>query len=117
MAGCGLDGQAAPTPTPIAIRTSSATGTSLALVAKAAPTPTATPAVKPLTLLVGGTGGDGVYLRRSPGDGERIKAWPDGAKMTVIGVDRIVGGKTWKNVRDPDGNEGWVLGDYLVPER
>lgn len=83
----------------------------------ATPSPTSVPTAQPKvkTYTVGNTNGLGVYLRRSAGGPDKIKAWPDGTVMTVIGGDQIVNGTTWKNVRDPDGNEGWMVADYLVP--
>ncbi|MDO8671699.1 MAG: hypothetical protein Q7O66_09770, partial [Dehalococcoidia bacterium] len=41
----------------------------------------------PLTLFVGNTDGAGVFLRGSPNGNERIKAWPEGTAMTVVGQD------------------------------
>lgn len=116
--------QARPTPSP--------KPTALAIAPTAPPTPTspaasptpvpappsptaAPPTATPSAYLVANTGGDGVYLRRAPGSDERIKAWPDRTRLTVAGADRQVGGKTWRNVKDPDGNVGWVLADYLEP--
>jgi len=83
------------------------------------PVPSATPVPPTATaastsLVVGNTGGDGAWLRRSPGTGEQVKAWPDGTKMTLAGKDQQVDGKTWRNVKDPAGNTGWMLADYLV---
>ena len=34
--------------------------------------------------------------------------------MVVVGEDGQAGGGTWKNVRDSDGNEGWLATEYLV---
>ncbi len=66
------------------------------------------------TLTVAHTGGDGVYLRRTPNLSDRLKAWPDGTKMVRVGEDRAAEGVAWKNVRDPDGRVGWVPAQYLV---
>jgi len=76
------------------------------------PRPTATPA--PADVVVGNTGGSGVYVRRAPVEGATIKAWPDGTRLTVVGEDRQAGGGTWRNVRDPGGDVGWVPAQYLV---
>lgn len=80
--------------------------------ASTAPPPEPSPTAAP-SLLVGNTGGLGVFIRRTPA-GDQIRAWPDGATMTVIGEDKQAEGRTWKNVRDPDGNNGWVAAEYLV---
>jgi hypothetical protein len=45
---------------------------------------------------------------------DRVTAWPDGTAMTVVGEDRQAEGRTWKNVRDPAGNTGWIPLEYLV---
>jgi hypothetical protein len=34
--------------------------------------------------------------------------------MTVVGPAQNTGGQEWKNVRDPDGNSGWVASAFLV---
>ena len=101
---------AAPSPasSPVAVTTANASATA-ASAPIAEPSPTATSS----TLVVGNTGGDGAFIRRTPG-GDTIRAWPDGAEMVVVGEDGQAEGGTWKNVRDPDGNEGWVATEYLV---
>jgi len=92
-----------PAPTPVATTTPPPAPT-------ASPVPTATP----VALIVGKTDGDGIWIRASPPVGDKLKAWPDGTSMVVVGPDQTVMGKTWKNVRDPDGNVGWVAGEYLL---
>jgi len=74
------------------------------------PEPTSPP---PIALFVANTDGSGVYLRRTAGDAERIKAWGDGTRMLVVGADETNGGQTWKRVQDPDGNVGYVPSAYL----
>jgi hypothetical protein len=65
-------------------------------------------------LLVTNVGTDGLSLRRSPGVGQRIKVWPDGSALTDLGETAEQSGKTWRRVRDPEGNEGWAAADFLV---
>ena len=77
-------------------------------------TPQPTPTYAPSTVYVGNTGGDGVALRKAPGSNERLKAWADGAKLTVIDYEQLADGQAWRNVRDPDANVGWVMAQYLV---
>jgi hypothetical protein len=79
------------------------------------PEPSPTPAPEPAVMQVANTGGLGVYMRRTPTVDERIRAWVEGTRMTVIGPDQVVGGTTWRNVKDPAGNEGWVPAQYLIP--
>jgi len=78
------------------------------------PTPQPTPTHTRSTAVVGNTGGDGVYIRRTPAMADKIKAWPDGTRMTVLGEDRQAEGRAWCNVEDPDGTVGWVPAEYLV---
>ena len=74
--------------------------------------PTATYAKQ--SYYVGNTGGDGVYIRRTHDMDDRIKAWPDDTKMIEISGWLDVGGRLWRHVVDPDGNEGYVPAEYLV---
>jgi hypothetical protein len=93
----------------------------------AAPSPTTTtpvpqPAVSPAptssppaqTLYVANTGGEGVYLRRTPALGDRIKAYPEGTSLTTIGGETQAEGQAWLQVRAPDGTEGWVPQRYTA---
>ena len=66
----------------------------------------------PTVVLVQGTGGTGIWMRREPG-GARLKVWPEGAPLLVIGPDQVVDGQTWRQVRAVDGQAGWVSADYL----
>ena len=78
---------------------------------------TAQPQPAPSAFQIGNSGGDGVYIRRSIDPEEKLKVWRDGAPMVVVGPDRTLGKRTWKNVRDPDGNQGWVPAEFLVGAR
>jgi SH3-like domain-containing protein len=78
------------------------------------PTTVPSPTV-PSRVVVANTEGLGVYLRRAPGSEERIKAWPEGTEFVSFVEEQRVGTATWRKVRDPDGNEGWVNAEYLVP--
>ncbi len=61
---------------------------------------------------VGNTGGTGVYVRRTPNTEDRVRAWPDGTTLRLIGSDVTENGMTWKHVEDPAGNQGWVPIQY-----
>lgn len=103
----GLASGSLSAPSPTAVTTI------LPIVVTAPVEPSPTPG--PETLLVGKTGGDGVYIRSSIKPEKKIKVWPDGTTMAVVGNDQTVDSRTWKNVRDPAGNVGWVPAQYLVP--
>ncbi len=55
-----------------------------------------------------------MYLRLEAGSDEKLRVWPDGTEMVIVGGDQIVEGVTWKNVRDPVGNVGWVAKQYFA---
>jgi hypothetical protein len=63
---------------------------------------------------VGNTDGEGVYVRRSPTMAERVRAYPDGTALIVIGDDAEGDGQQWKHIRTPDGLEGYVPAMYTV---
>lgn len=95
------------------------TAATVATTSTATPIASATPvaqptATAPTAYTVANTDGDGVFIRRTVETGDRIRAWPDGTVMSVVGEDRQFEGQTWKNVRDPDGNVGWVPAEFLL---
>ena len=60
------------------------------------------------------TGGVGLRLRREP-DGPILERFPDGTILEVVGPDKQVAGRTWKNVRRPGDGSGWSAAEYLQP--
>jgi hypothetical protein len=82
------------------------------------PPAAASPASAPRSYLIANTGGQSIYIRLNPADpATRIRTWPEGATMVSAGApDRQAEGRTWRNVRDPDGNVGWVAVDFLAPK-
>jgi SH3-like domain-containing protein len=64
------------------------------------------------TLTVSNTGGSGVNFRATPG-GAIIKTFPEGTKMLVVGDNQQADGRSWRNVRSPDGVVGWMAADFL----
>jgi hypothetical protein len=92
-------------PTPVPTSTAAPTST---------PQPTSTPSpVIPPRLIVGNTGGDGVYLRRTPRQADKIIAWPDGTVLSPTGQTVTGDGWDWYQVRDPKGNIGYVPAQYV----
>ena len=66
-------------------------------------------------MMVGNTGGIGVYVRRTPNMADKQKAYPDRTKMEVLQRGVEANGQRWTKVRTPDGTEGYVPEAYLVP--
>jgi hypothetical protein len=62
---------------------------------------------------VGNTGGDGVYLRRTPILSDTWIAWPDGTPLVLLGSFTDRQGFAWLQVRDPKNNVGWVPAQYV----
>jgi hypothetical protein len=73
------------------------------------------PLTEPLRFQVANTGGIGVYIRRTPVLSDHIRAWAEGAIMEQVGPDAVGEGIRFINVRDPDGNVGWIPAAYLIP--
>lgn len=66
---------------------------------------------------VAGTDGVGVSIRNRPGTAaQRVSVAAEGARLQVVGPDADADGRTWKNVRGPDGATGWVAAQYLRAE-
>lgn len=80
----------------------------------APPTPDATAQTTGQTLYVANTDGIGVYIRSTPNPEDKLKVWLDDTPMVVVGPDRQISGTDWKNIRDPDGDVGWVPAQYLT---
>jgi SH3-like domain-containing protein len=68
-------------------------------------------------LQIANTGGDGVNLRRDPGQsGEKVKTLQEGSLVEIVGPDQTLDGTVWRNVRDLQGDVGWVAGGFLAVE-
>ncbi|MHB1415723.1 MAG: hypothetical protein ACYC1C_10765 [Chloroflexota bacterium] len=78
------------------------------------PTPTPQPTPTQTVYVVGNTGGDGAWLRRSPHLADHLKAWPDNTRMVDMGEDVNSEGLPWHKVRDPQGNIGYIPAKWLV---
>ena len=76
---------------------------------------TATPApAKPQIMVIGNTDGQGAFLRKTPHLNDRLRAWVDGTKMQIKGAVES-DGIQWMQVVAPDGTEGYIPKQYLVP--
>lgn len=85
----------------------------------AAPAPAAQPSGTALIpgqiVVVRGTGGTGARLRSQPGNsGPIITVIPEYTPLVVVGQDRIVDGIAWRNVRAPNGSEGWIAASFVT---
>ena len=62
------------------------------------------------------TGSEGLFLRPNPNtDNQVLTTLEEGAVVTIIGEDFVGPDRVWKNVRAPDGTEGWAASDWLQP--
>ena len=60
------------------------------------------------------TGGSGANLRERPSSTAPIvKTAPEGGLLQVVGEDQQAEGRTWRNVRDADGSQGWVAAELV----
>ena len=75
----------------------------------------AAPPAQGQAVVVRGTGGSGARLRAQPGNGGQIlTVVPENSPLLVIGADRTVDGLVWRNVRAPNGNEGWIAANFVT---
>jgi hypothetical protein len=66
------------------------------------------------TVVVRGTGNQGLNLRREPTtDAGRRAVAREGASLVVVDGPQEADGYTWWLVRREDGVEGWAVSDYL----
>ena len=65
--------------------------------------------------VVTGTDGEGVRLRATPG-GQQLTVYEEGTRLEQIGPDQTVNGVTWRNVRGPDGQAGFVSAEFTQAE-
>jgi Bacterial SH3 domain len=65
-------------------------------------------------VFVGNTDGEGVYVRNTPAMSDRVRAYPDGTPLEIVGPDTEGEGMSWHHVRAPDGVEGYVPVQYTV---
>jgi hypothetical protein len=81
----------------------------------ASPSPAAAaPGVK---LKVVNTEGQGANMRQRPSTAAPIvRTLPEGTSVEAIGDPTTAEGRTWRNVRDPNGATGWIATDLLAPE-
>ncbi len=80
-----------------------------------APPPATPTPVAQTVMRVGNTDDEGVFIRRTPRMEDKIRPWQDGTSMAVLGPPQTVDGIVWLRVRAPDGVEGYVPAQYLVP--
>jgi hypothetical protein len=77
------------------------------------PLPTAAPPAATFFVVVN-TSGQGLNLRADHQVNAQIIAlYADGTRLEQIGEDFVGPDRLWRNVRGPDGQQGWVAADYL----
>jgi len=77
--------------------------------------PTTAPPASTGTFVVTNTGSEGLFLRAEPSTtGNTLATLPEGTKVEALGQEQSDGTRTWKKVKGPDGQEGWVAADFLV---
>jgi hypothetical protein len=65
--------------------------------------------------VVRGTGGSGARLRSQPGNnGPILTVVPEYTPLVVTGPDRQADGIVWRNVRAPNGLEGWIAASFVT---
>lgn len=100
------------TPTPTFAATVSVSTTPQPAASATPSGPTGTP--EPERVEVFDTGSGGANLRAEPGLGGRIvQSLPDGTGLSVVGPDREVDGRIWRNVRGDAGTVGWVSAEVV----
>jgi SH3-like domain-containing protein len=81
----------------------------------AATAATAAPRAPASRAQVGNTDGQGANIRSEPGAGGRVlKTLAEGTTIDVLGPEREVDGRVWRQVRDPAGVTGWIVGGALA---
>jgi hypothetical protein len=84
------------------------------LFVSGAPAPGTSVPASPSQWVVANTGGEGVYLRRTPRLDDRLVAWPDNTRLQDLGEQATGDGLSWRKVRDPRGNVGYVPTQWLA---
>ena len=90
----------------------SASADTMALIAT--PLPTMTMTIQIEQVQVSGTGSAGLYMRKEASrTAEIVRTLPDGTILQIVGANKTNGDLVWRNVRDADGNEGWVAAAFV----
>jgi uncharacterized hydrophobic protein (TIGR00271 family) len=102
-----------PTPTKTGLPTATITPTATALPTKT-PTPTATATATPTAVLayIANTGGKGVFVYDTP-MGKVIHSLAEGWPIQILYRREIVNGYEWLEIRQFDGQVGWVPAYYV----
>ena len=80
-----------------------------------APTNTPTPAPARSARIVN-TEGQGANMRRAPSvSAPRVRLVEEGTIVELVGGEQRGDGYTWRNIRDVDGEAGYVIVEYLQP--
>lgn len=118
-AACGgVAGEPATATLPPTQPTATATAAPASPPATASPAPIETPTETPAgpRAVVGNTDGEGANLRREPAGEEIIRGLSEGTEVVPTGQRATAGGREWVEVRDLDGNVGWIAAEFVVTE-
>ena len=107
-----------PTPSPTIVLTEAV---NTPVVIQNTPTPgvviTAPPESTPAAPVIGhvaNTSGQGVLLRHTPESTVRWIGWIEKTPLVLLGNEADARGQHWLQVRDPNGNVGWVPAQYVA---
>jgi hypothetical protein len=82
-----------------------------------APAASPSPAASGVRLKVANTEGQGANMRQRPSTTAPVlRTLPDNTVVEAIGGETNAEGRSWRNVRDPNGQTGWIASEFLVPE-
>lgn len=76
------------------------------------PTTSAPAVLAPGDSAIVSAGAEGLRLRATPG-GTILRVLPDGTRVTVVGMPKVISGRTWVPISTPWG-DGWSAAEYLV---
>ena len=75
------------------------------------------PAAAGVRLKVANTEGQGANMRQRPSTTAPVlRTLPDGTVVEAIGGETNAESRNWRNVRDPNGQTGWIASELLAPE-
>ncbi len=91
-------------------------GSTLAPLPSVTAAPTDVPTMPPRIFVIVNTGSEGLFLRAEASSNSAVlETLPDGTRVEQIGDDVNDSAYTWRYVRTPSGQVGWVATAWLEP--